>query len=269
VACAAAALGAAASQGCWGAEFSVGAAADSSPPDAAPDAPGPPEAGGTFCSTQTDHQFCDDFDTVDAPPSNFALVTTSNFGMLTIDSTLSKSAPNSLFASLSSAPPAGASGTALLSKPFVRTGSHFVFSADLRMRAGCFAGTSTVAPWGLLFGGYALALFAGAPSTLVPSGAELVEIPTGPDGGATGLPAGHALDAPLPVDQWFSLSINVQAGINRVVDVSVNNIKVLTGAKLGLEPTVPPQHPLLVVGASLNALNCWVHVDNVVFDVLL
>jgi hypothetical protein len=270
----AAGLAAMANQACGGAEFTVGPA-DASPPgadgqpavDSAQDAP---DAHVTFCQTQTSHQFCDDFDTAQAPPSNFAASSTTYGGMLSFDTATYRSAPNSLFATLSSPPPLGTSASAFVSKPFLtRPGSHFVLSVDLRIRGDCVVGTSTVAPVGLFFEGYALALFAGSMSTQLPTGAEIVELAVAPDGGTTGLPAPHPLKAPLPYDSWFTLTINAQLGISRVIDVYAGASEVLTNEKLVLEPAVPPQHPTLLVGASLNSTSCTVHVDNVVFDITL
>jgi hypothetical protein len=216
----------------------------------------------TFCQTQPDHQFCDDFDTVMAPPSNFASVSATNGGMVSYDTAVYRSPPNSLLSTLTTPLPPGApSASAFVSRLFVRAGTHLVFQADLKIRGTCVVGTSTIAPLGFYFEGYALALSAG------PTGAQIIEIAVGPDGGATGLMI-HPLKNPLPLDSWFTIIVDVQL-VNRAVNVTVGNVASLSGEKLTLEPSVPPQHPTLLVGASLNSLGCAVHVDNVLFDITI
>jgi hypothetical protein len=255
-----------ATQGCWGAEFTTGGGqgvSDASPPEAGVDA----AAHTTFCQTQPDHQFCDDFDTLPLP-SNFAAAGTSNGGTVSYDTSVYRSAPNSLLSALTAPLPAGVlSASAFLTQPFTHAGAHLVLQADLKIRGACVVAPSTVAPLGFYFAGYALALYAGTMTPTVPAGAQIVEIPLGADGGATGL-LGHPLKNPLPLDSWFTITIDVQL-LARTISVTAGNVADLSGEKLTLEPAVAPQHPTLLVGASLNSTGCAVHVDNVLFDITL
>jgi hypothetical protein len=264
-------LAAATTQGCWGAEFSEGA------PQQGPSDASPPETGAGadaadahvgFCQTETGHQFCDDFDTLPLP-SNFMSVATSYGGMVSYDTTVNRSPPNSLLSTLTAALPAGTlSASAFLTKPFTRPGTHLVLQADLKIRGACVVAPSTVAPLGLYFEGYALALYAGTMTTATPAGAQIVEIAVGADGGTTGVPVGHPFKNPLPLDVWFTITIDAQL-VTRVINVTVANLTPLSGERLTLEPSTPPQHPTLLVGASLNSTGCAVHVDNVLFDITI
>jgi hypothetical protein len=278
-----------ASAGCGGPAFSAAAGGSpeaSSPEASAPDASGPEaspvdsspadapraeaDAPGTWCSTQTDHQFCDDFDTLPLP-SNFTDETMSGGGTLSYDTMIFRSAPNAFLATmpvpLSGAP---ASPKALLSKAFLRDGSRVVMQADFRIRAECVLGPDYVVPVGLVFSDYGLGLVGSATS------GALVESTPAPDGGAMES-LSHPLTMPLPVDTWFTLTLDAQLGAAHTVNVTVNGTPMLSAAfnKTMLEPATAPEHPILVVGAEAYTVpgaattGCTVHVDNVLMDIRL
>jgi hypothetical protein len=265
---------------CGGPEFTASSApppSEAGPGDARslppPDAPGSEaEAGdaaaGTWCSTQTGRAlFCDDFDSLPLP-SNFGRVDTTGNGMLSYDTAVVRSAPNALLASTPLATTANSTATALLSRSFLHDGTHVVFQADLQIDAHCLLGADTVAPVAIYFPDYALVLLAGATST------QLVELTFGADGGVNGGTL-HAIRTMLPVDAWFTLVVDAQLDNGRTVDVAVSGANVLQGQKLELEPSTAPQHPTLVVGASVSAsagsaaMGCSVHIDDVLADIRL
>jgi hypothetical protein len=252
-----------------------GGGPDSAPETSIADSPGPADVvrldapTGTYCSTQTNRLFCDDFDTLPLP-SNFTDQTLGGGGVLSYDSVIYHSAPNALLSTTPAASSASTGAKALLSKVFIKDGSHIFVQADLRIRAECVLGSDTVTPIGLVFSDYALLVVATSTSS------SLIEAQLGPDGGATSLYA-HPLAMPFPVDVWFTFTLDAQLGAAHAIGINVNGVPMLSGAnaRTTIEPAIAPQHPALAVGSvvmtlpSASTIGCAVHVDNVLLDIHL
>jgi hypothetical protein len=172
-----------------------------------------------------------------------------------------QSPPNSLLATV----PAGNDPltSAVVWNAFDADGAHFVFQADLLIAPEC-AAANVLTPFALAFAAYRLGL------VLTPSGGMLAEVPVGADGGS-----GDAMEYPLgtgvPTGKWFTVVMNAHLGTH-TVDVAIGGAPALSGQKLNRVPATPPQHPLLLVGATVQAggsapASCTVHVDNVLLDV--
>jgi hypothetical protein len=235
--------------------------AASSPDAAAPD------AGAGWCATQaTTHTFCEDF--LRGVPDKLVGLTSN--AMLLPDMADYESAPQSMAAVTLSLPLKGDSATALATHAFSgATGTQFTLAAYFKVASSCFPANGgfdpvTVAALGFFDQGYEVAIAA------TPSGVELIEIMTGPDGGVTATPQFTTFDATGLLDSWKPWTVTINGGLVKSITLTVGGTPVIPSRTLK-SATLTLQHPTLFLGATVRndqgiSPGCRVNVDDILFD---
>ena len=223
------------------------------------------EGSGTWCSMQGVHLLCEDFDTGPFPgPSREVL---AGGGMVSQDGLDFRSPPYSFLATTPASGGVTSAPTAFLSRTFVRDGQHLRLEEELETGVECVAGTDRVAPISFSFPNYELIFYADA------SGANLLELGIGPDGGTAATKL-HPLKAAVLAGRWVALTFDARLGqAPPIVSMTIDGAPVLSSEVLTLVPSPPPIHPTMNIGAAtmasapgLSLKGCSVHVDNVLFD---
>jgi hypothetical protein len=223
------------------------------------------DGSGAWCSMQGVHLLCEDFDT--GPFPGLSREVLAGGGMVSQDGADFRSAPYSFLATTPASSGVASSPIAFLSRTFVREGQHLHLEEELETGVECVAGTDRVAPLSFSFPNYELIFYADA------SGANLLELGIGPDGGTTATKL-HPLKAAVLVGRWVALTFEARLGqAPPIVNMTVDGAPVLSNEVLTLVPSPPPSHPTMNIGAATMASapalalrSCSVHVDNVLFD---
>jgi hypothetical protein len=176
------------------------------------------------------------------------------------------SGPYSFLASTPSGGGGTSSPVAFLSRTFLRDGQHLRLDEELKTGAECVGGTDRVAPFSFSFPNCELIFSADN------SGANVLELGIGPDGGTTATKL-RPLKPAVLAGQWVALTFDARlGGISPVVNMMIDGASVLNEA-LTLVPSPPPIHPTMNIGAATTNATlgaapkaCAVHVDNLLFD---
>ncbi len=238
-------------------------AAAANPADASP-----LDAGAGWCATQsTTHSFCEDF--LRGVPDK--LIGISANAMLVPDPVDYQSPPQSMAAITPSLPRKNDSATALATHDFSGAmGTQFTLASYFKVASSCFPGNGgfdpvTIAVVQFSDQGY------GAAITVTPSGVNLVEVTTAPDGGVTGSQT-TMFDAPGLLDSWKLWTLTINGGIPKSIALSVDGTQVIPSRSLKNAGLALLQHPTLFLGAAVKndqglSPGCKVNVDDVLFDV--
>lgn len=264
---------------CGGSAFSV--VTDAAPNDSVPVA----DAGALgdtrlatgldWCATQGNHTFCEDFS--EGVPGQLMSADTVG-ATLALDTTNFPSGthpPQSMLATTPSLPDMGDSAAAIGIVGFPDAdGAHDILQADFNVASACFDHGDkdgvTVLALSFVADRYLLAV------VVQSDGSELIELPTGLDGGTSNA-AVHPFSTGLPTDRWTVVNLDVNlgagaAGASETATVKVNGLEVLAGVKLTLVPVLGAHHPTLGLGASVKndlsaSSGCKVNVDDVLLDI--
>jgi hypothetical protein len=229
------------------------------------DALGDSTTGGSWCSMQPQHAFCDDFDDPNEDPHKGKFDGTAVAGggvMPVLVTNPAYSAPNSLHGRIDQTTFKGdpVSGVSTLIQ---RMGNATQASIDFQVRLGNGCNTAdnivvVYVAFSLSTGGDAVAVFKTPATTVV------IEQAYGADGGPMGTPTEVPVAPAFGFDEWDAVSL-VFDGASKKVTLSVNGSNTAVAI-----PSLPNDlsHPSLELGAILSKADlyvgqCDVYVDNV------